>query len=106
MTQDTAAPGEPVEQTPTADAAQGYLSRRLVWDQYLTLEHAATMFGVARSTLRTAVRQGRLVAQRVGDGKTQPYLVRPYDVARFIGTLRARPNRSGTRSAPSAPVSG
>jgi excisionase family DNA binding protein len=55
----------------------------------LTISQAATMLGVAPSTLRHQVRHGRLRARRLGS----VYVVSPREVERYRRQSLGRPGR-------------
>jgi hypothetical protein len=71
-------------------------------DAPLTLAAAAARWGVKRDRLQRAAMEGRLPAQKVGEGKSCPWLVKPMDVVRFITESRRGPKRRAGRPARAA----
>lgn len=75
------------------DAARAAVARGQDTPALLTLAVAAARFGVQRDRLQRAALAGRLPAQKVGPGRSHPWLVRPEDVERFLRESHRRRKR-------------
>ena len=59
----------------------------------LTIPDAARRYGVKRDRLQRAAMEGRLRAEKLGDGRSHPWLVHPEDVEHFLATSRRGPHK-------------
>lgn len=73
------------------NAARAAVARGQDTPELLTV--AAARFGVQRDRLQRAALAGRLPAQKVGPGRSHPWLVRPEDVERFLRESHRRRKR-------------